>query len=165
MAIEPKERQKRWDELCRDPSLNGLPYKTETNRRGQLILTPISVSRSMRVSSVMRELDSCAPGGRSLPSFAIATPGGTKVPDVVWASDGRLAEMQETGDPTTLAPEICVEVMSDSNDWEEMQEKRRLYREAGAEEVWVVTKKGEVRFFAGEELEESSVAEEFPSEL
>ena len=61
-----------------------------------------------------------------------------------------LAEMQETGDPTTLAPEICVEVMSRSNDWEEMHDKRRLYREAGAEEVWIVTEENEIRFFAGE---------------
>ena len=160
-----REHQKRWEELCRDPSLNGLPYKTETNRRGQLILTPISVSRSMRMSSVMRKLDSCAPGGRPLPSFAIATPGGTKVPDVVWTSGGRLAEMQETGDPTTLAPEICIEVMPEPSDWEEIRTKRKLYLEAGAEEMWVATEENEVRFFAGEEMEESSVVEEFPSEL
>jgi len=160
-----KERQKRWEELCRDPSLNGLPYKTETNRRGQLILTPISVSRSMRMSSVMRALDNHLSEGESYPSFAIATPGGTKVPDVVWASGGRLADMKETGDPTTLAPEICVEMMSRSNNWDEMHDKRRLYLEAGAEEMWIVTEEDEIRFFAGEELERSDVAPEFPSEL
>ena len=110
----------------------------------------------------MRALDDHLSEGESYSSFAIATPGGTKVPDVVWASDGRLDEMQKTGDPTMLAPEICIEVMSDFSDWEE---KRHLYLEAGAEEVWVVTEENEVRFFAGEEMEESSVVEEFPSEL
>ena len=109
-ASQAEEHQNRWDKLCRDPNLSDLPYKTETNRRGQLILTPISVSRSTRMSSVMRGLDSCAPGGRSLPSFAIVTPAGAEVPDVVWASGGRLVEMKKTGDPTTLAPEICIEV-------------------------------------------------------
>ena len=54
--------------------------------------------------------------------------------------------MQKTGDPSTLAPEICVEVTSEPSDWEEMRSKRELYREAGAEEVWVVDE-GTVRFF------------------
>jgi len=110
VAIKLKEHQNHWDKLCRDPSLSDLPQKTETNSRGQIILTPVSVSRSTRMSSVMRGLDSCAPGGRSLPSFAIVTPAGAEVPDVVWASGGRLVEMKKTGDPTTLAPEICIEV-------------------------------------------------------
>ena len=55
--------------------------------------------------------------------------------------------------------------MSEPGGWEEMEEKRQIYREAGAEEVWVVTEEGEVRFFAGEEQEESEIAEGFPSEL
>ena len=84
---------------------------------------------------------------------------------MVWASGGRLAEMKQTGDPTTLAPEICIEVMSDSNDFEEMHEKRRLYLEAGAEEVWIVTEDREVRFFAEEEMEHSEIAYDFPSRL
>ena len=163
--MKVREQQNRWDELCRDPSLGDLPYKTETNRRGQLILTPASVSRSMGMSSVMQALDGCLFRGKSYPSFAIATPEGVKVPDVAWASDGRLAEMKETGDPTTLAPEISIEVTSKFNDWEEMEEKISLYREAGAEEVWVVDEEGDVRFFADEELEESRLAEGFPSEL
>lgn len=165
MAIKLKEHQNHWDELCRDPSLGDLPYKTEINRRGQIILTPVSVSRSTRMSSVMRALDGCLSGGKSYPSFAIAMPQGAEVPDVVWASGGRLVEMKETGGPTTLAPEICIEVMSEPGGWEEMEEKRQIYREAGAEEVWVVTEEGEVRFFAGEEQEESEIAEGFPSEL
>jgi len=73
--------------------------------------------------------------------------------------------MQATGDPTTLAPEICVEVMSGSNDFEEMHEKRRLYREAGAEEVWIVTEDREVRFFGTEQMEHSELAHDFPSRL
>ena len=113
----------------------------------------------------MQALDGCLSGGESYPSFAIATPEGVKVPDVAWASDGRLAEMKETGDPTTLAPEICIEVTSKFNDWEEMKEKRQIYLEAGAEEVWIVTKEGGLWFFADEELEESRLAEGFPSEL
>jgi len=43
--------------------------------------------------------------------------------------------MRETGDPPTLAPETGVKVLSEVNTETEMPEKRRLYREAGADEV------------------------------
>ncbi len=46
-----------------------------------------------------------------------------------------------------------------------MHAKRDLYREAGAEEVWIVTEDGDVHFFADEELQASGIAKEFPSEL
>jgi hypothetical protein len=38
-------------------------------------------------------------------------------------SRDRWAQMQKTGDPSTLAPEICIEVMSEPSDWEEMRSK------------------------------------------
>lgn len=79
-------------------------------------------------------------------------------------SRDRWEQMQNTGDPSTLSPEICVEVMSESNDWEEMRSKHELYREAGAEEVWVADE-GEVRFFGEEEIGRSRVAPGFPDQL
>jgi len=76
-----------------------------------------------------------------------------------------LSEMEQTGDPTTLAPEICVEVMSESNDWDEMNEKRPLYLEAGAEEVWIVDREGRIQFFREEELEMSDIVPDFPKRI
>jgi Uma2 family endonuclease len=73
--------------------------------------------------------------------------------------------MKETGDPPTLAPEICVEVMSDANTMDEMREKRALYREAGADEVWIVDQDGQVRFFGEEEKERSDLMPDFPSHV
>jgi Uma2 family endonuclease len=70
--------------------------------------------------------------------------------------------MQETGDPTTLAPEICVEVLSESNTAEEMEEKRAVYFDAGADEVWLVDLDGQVRFFGEAEMEESVLAPGMP---
>jgi Uma2 family endonuclease len=70
--------------------------------------------------------------------------------------------MAATGDPTTLAPEICIEVLSASNTVDEMKAKRRLYREAGADEVWIVEQDGRVRFFEDEEVEQSAIAPSFP---
>ena len=160
-----KEHQTHWDKLCRDPSLNDLPYKVETNKRGQLILTPTSTQRSRHMSAIMRALSEHAPEDSSLPSFAIATPLGVKVLDVVWMSEQRWEEMQQTGDPSTLAPEICVEVMSDSNTWAEMEEKRSLYLEAGAKEVWIVDEEGEIHFFAEKKLGHSHLAPDAPTHL
>ena len=73
--------------------------------------------------------------------------------------------MRETGAPSTLAHEVCVEVMSDSNDWEEMHQKRQLYLRAGAREVWVVGQSGRVRFFEEEETQRSELAPEFPPQV
>jgi Uma2 family endonuclease len=71
----------------------------------------------------------------------------------------------KTGDPSTLAPEICVEVLSEVNTDAEMQEKRQLYREAGTGEVWLVADDGSVRFFADERLDRSTVAPDFPERV
>ncbi len=160
-----EEHQARWQEVAANPALQDLPYKVETNHRGQLVLSPQTNRHSLQQKAVEKKLDVLLSDGEAFPEWAIATAGGTKQADVIWASDERLRDMRETGDPTTLAPEICVEVMSDANDWDEMDEKRRLYREAGAEEVWVVTGEGEVRFFAGEEIEASEIAPSFPDQV
>ena len=103
--------------------------------------------------------------GVTPPEFAIVTPKGMKAPDVVWISADRRQELKKMGDPTTLAPELCIEVMSNANDWDEMMEKRALYREAGAEEVWIVTREGRVRFFGDEEREASRIAPGVPNEI
>jgi hypothetical protein len=46
-----------------------------------------------------------------------------------------------------------------------MHSKRALYLEAGAEEMWVVTEDGEVRFFGAEEMEESGLVPGFPEQV
>lgn len=125
-AAGAKERQSRWHEIVRDSSLQHLPYKVETNGRGQIVLSPHKNRHSFLQKAVLDLLDEHTPDGVGLPEFAIATPPGVKVPDVVWMSEGRWEEMQKTGDPTTLGPEICVEGLSGSNNPEDTAEKRAL---------------------------------------
>lgn len=168
-----KEHQEHWDEIVRDPALQDLPYKVETNSRGQIVLSPQKNRHSLRQEAVQDLLRDHAPEGFTPPEFAIATPEGVKVPDVVWMSLDRQREMEQTGDPSTLAPEICVEVLSSSNTEEEIREKRELYFEAGAEEVWIVTEDEQIRFFGREEMERtdsgrvqaSEIAPECPAHL
>lgn len=162
---EAKSHQERWKEITDDPLLSELPYKVETNARGQILLSPHTAHHSDQQGDLITLLGQHAPGGLVRPEFPIATEKGTKLPDVVWITEERRDEMRDSGDPPTLAPEVCVEVMSDSNDWDEMHEKRGLYRQAGAEEVWVVDQEGGVRFFAEEEMEGSKLVPDFPDHL
>ncbi len=160
-----EKHQERWQKIVDDPLLSDLPYKVETNRRGQIVLSPHKNRHSRQQKLILKRLDSLLQSGEAFPEWALATSEGVKVPDVIWASASRLDEMEETGDPATLAPELCVEVMSESNDWDEAHEKRALYREAGAEEVWIVEKDGSVRFFADDELGHSELAPDFPQSI
>ena len=128
-------------------------------------MSPHKNRHARRQKRIEKQLDSILPSGEAFQGWAIATASGTKQADIIWASDERLKEMEETGDPTTLAPEICVEGMSESNDWEEMEAKIPLYREAGAEEIWIVEQDGRVRFFATEELGELTLAPDVPTSM
>ena len=165
MPTTTTRAQKRWREIVADPLLRELPYKVETNAQGQIILSPHENSHSFRQKAIQDLLDEHAPGGFSPPAFAIATDQGVKVPDVVWMSSGRREKMEATGDPSTMAPEICVEVLSESNTVEEMEDKRALYRDVGAEEVWIVEPDGQIWFFIDEEQEQSSIAPDCPDHV
>ena len=60
------------------------------------------------------------------------------------------------------APEICVEVLSPSNSAEDIELKRRLYFEEGAQEIWICGLEGQMKFFSPVgELEASKVCPKF----
>ncbi|MEF8941057.1 MAG: Uma2 family endonuclease [Salinivenus sp.] len=157
------KQQAHWQEIVGDPSLRDLPYKVETNERGQLLLSPHSNRHSKLQTRLFLLLQEHAPAGLISVEYALATPEGVKAPDVVWMSPGREETMSETGDPSTIAPELCVEVMSASNTEEELAQKRQLYRDIGAEEVWIVSEDGTIRFFGEEERENSQIAPSCPA--
>ncbi|MCS3637861.1 Uma2 family endonuclease [Salinibacter ruber] len=160
-----EEHQEQWQEIVADPILRDLPYKVETNHRGQIVLSPHTTHHARQQKRIQETLDALLDAGEAFSEWPIATAGGTKQADVIWASETRFENMEETGEPPTLAPEVCVEVMSASNDWDEMEEKIALYRDAGADKVWVVDETGRVHFFADEELEQSDRAPDFPDTL
>jgi hypothetical protein len=64
----------------------------------------------------------------------------------------------------TTAPEICVGVLSPSNTTAEIDEKRALYFDAGAIEVWVCNLDGAMSFFSGvnNQISTSSLCPDFP---
>ena len=155
-----------WAQVCEDPSLQNLPYKVETNRHGQVVLSPHKRYHSRLQARIVDELRDQAEGGVRFVELAVDTPEGAKVPDVAWMSDKRNASIPEDAEPAPIAPEICIEVRSTSNTDAEIEQKRALYFEAGAEEVWLCDREGQLRFFNAEgERAHSSRVPSFPRNL
>lgn len=137
-----------WSRALRDPQLRDLPYKIETNEYGQLVLSPHKVRHSRaqtRLTDLLRDYLQ-RPGERAV-EFAIATRGGVKVADVIWISDRRWRQIPEGAEASTVAPEICIEVLSGGNTEREIHDKRALYFAAGAEEFWTCDESGLMRFY------------------
>jgi Uma2 family endonuclease len=157
-----------WRRALVDPSLRDLPYKVETNEHGQLVLTPHKPRHSLqqgRIAALVRELAPAAglPAGEATTEFAVETTGGIKVPDVVWISAERLTGLPDDAEASPVMPEIAVEVLSRANTPAEIAEKRRLYFEAGAREVWTCDLEGRLAFHnAGGELPASELIPSFP---
>jgi Uma2 family endonuclease len=160
-----REQQERWHEIVNDPLLNDLPYKVKTNARGQILLSPHTLQHADAQGRLLDLLRTHTDEGRGFPKFPVCTEAGIKQIDVAWTDSDRISRIRDSGDPPTVAPNICIEVMSDANDWEEMHEKRALYREAGAEEVWIVDRDEQIHVFRDDEREHSDLVHEFPSSL
>jgi Uma2 family endonuclease len=65
-----------------------------------------------------------------------------------------------------VAPEVCVEVLSMSNSEYEMEVKRKLYFEQGAEEFWICDDYGNVSFYNSKrKLKKSKMFPEFPKKV
>ncbi|MFP4032315.1 MAG: Uma2 family endonuclease [Desulfococcaceae bacterium] len=151
-----------WQEVCEHPSLKDLPFKIELNEWGQVVMSPAKVYHSAYQAEITRRLPQ---NGRVLTECAIQTPKGVRVADVAWASPGRFAIIKGETSCST-APEICVEILSETNTGGEMTEKRDLYFAAGAEEVWTCDPEGRVRFYIpGEERNRSPRFPEFPNQI
>lgn len=138
---------KRWDEIGRDRDIAAFSGRCETNRTGHVLLSRyLPFEHGARMAEVALQMRHYLPHGKTTVECPISTSEGIKVADVVWISKARL---KQVGGRAALkgAPEICVEVLSKSNTREEIEEKRRLYFEAGAKEVWLCGRTGRMLFF------------------
>ena len=62
------------------------------------------------------------------------------IPDLVWVSDQRLAEIEDEAGHFTDFPELIVEVLSsgEKNIYRDKQAKLKLYSQGGVREYWIV---------------------------
>ncbi|KJV06005.1 Uma2 family endonuclease [Methylocucumis oryzae] len=154
-----------WQEVCSNPHLKNLPFKIELNEYGHIVMSPMKVLHSLLQGKIEKLLLHFTKGGEAFPECAIFTPKGTKVADVVWVSEQRLQIIKYETE-CSIAPEICIEVMSDSNTEKEMLEKMQLYFAQHAEEFWLCDQQGGMRFFAPNmELLHSEKFPDFPKKI
>ena len=118
------------------------------------------------VARIIELLHGHLPAGRALAETPVVTSDGVKVTDAAWISARYAAEL-EGQHPAALerAPEICIEVLSPSNTAEEMAEKRALYLEAGAQEVWLCGLDGKIAFYTPGPSAQSAICIGFPGKI
>ncbi len=154
-----------WQEVCEHPNLKNLPFKIELNEYGKIIMSPVKLYHSGLQGEIEFILRQLLPEGKALPECAIKTSKGTKVADVAWVSSPLWEKIKQAIE-APVAPEICIEVISTSNTQKEMNEKKALYFEAGAIEVWFCNQDGVMQFFnESHELIHSIVVPEFPLKI
>ena len=142
-------------------------WKIETNAQRQILLMPSpGLRHQASETEIMLLLMRLLPAGRPLPEVGVQTSDGTKEPDVIWTSRERLLQLRDAPSFPS-APELCVEVISPRNTPQEIEEKRHLYFEAGAQEVWVCDEEGDLTFFVAPEtaIPRSRLCPEFPARI
>lgn len=154
-----------WKELCLDRRFQDLPFKIELNRQGQIIMSPTRTLHGYYANIIARLLEKHTTSGKVLVECAVETTDGTKEADVVWVSDERFALIRDEFS-CSVAPEICVAILSPSNSKAEMVAKKDLYLKAGAKEYWLCGEDGQLRFFnRTKELDVSKLCPDFPKEI
>src|SRR2546426_2216022 len=173
LELPPQKAQtafnlRRWAELLADRELTKFEGRVETDRYGHVIMSPPPApTHGSFQSRIATLLDRYVTTGRVLTECPISTADGVKAADVAWASP---ALVRELGRRVCFphAPEICVEVISPSNTDAEIQEKRALYFDAGAKEVWTCAESGVMSFFGGSgarSMRASKICPEFPKRV
>ncbi len=116
------------------------------------------------IIGLFREL---MPDGLLGADLSLQTEDGVKVPDAAWMSFEYYQRQEAETGAYPEAPEIVVEILSESNTRAEMRQKARLFFNRGSREFWIVERDGRVRFFTGvdEEIPQSPLCPAFPTQL
>lgn len=154
-----------WQQVLEDKSLQDLPYKIELNRWGQIVMSPAKSRHSILQGEIEHLLRTLIPKGRVLPECPIQTSDNVKVADVAWLSQRRYEKVKGE-DVYSVAPEICVEILSVSNSVDEMMTKKVLYFERDANEFWLCDANGGMSFYTKDgKSDKSKMIPEFPNKI
>jgi Uma2 family endonuclease len=160
--------ERRWAELVVDPVFQKFQGSIETDRHGQVIMSPPPAGQHVRRQNrITHLLQTLLPEGEALTNCPVSTADGVQIPDSSWLRKSTVAEL---GNRVCFpkAPEICVEVRSPDNSERAMLEKAALYFDAAAKEVWLCDKFGRMTFFDspnGKPMPFSKLCPLFPSEI
>ena len=121
--------------------------RIETDRHGHIILfRPSDFLHGCYQAELAFRLKALLPAGEIVIACPISTADGVKAADVAWISRARCSTSVEE-DCLTQAPEICVEIVSPINTRAEMAERKALFFDAGADEVWFCDQTGKMAFY------------------
>lgn len=154
-----------WERLVNDPTLAEAIEKVESDRDGNLIMSPPpGMPHRLRQDHINQLLKRHLSEGGSLVEGSVSTPEGVKAPDVVWYRPER-ARAVEAGDAILPehAPDLCVEVLSPSNSARHLRTKMKAYFGVGVREVWVCDRQGKMSFYGPQgPLQRSAICPAFP---
>lgn len=154
-----------WQQVCKSQELQNLPYKIELNRQGQIIMSPASVKHVLFQGKIIGLLNALGVEGLVVPEFPVATRDGVKVADVALLTLEQVALVGEYI-ASSIAPLLCIEVLSPSNTLLEMEHKKELYFTQGAEEFWLCDESGIISFYDKKgQLPYSKLVVDFPLKL
>lgn len=157
-----------WDRIVDDPQWNDVLEKIETDRDGNLIMSPRPRTRHrIRQDRINLPLKQLLPEGGSFTEGVASTGQGVKVADMVWypADHAQQIEDNDVSLPD-FAPDICVEVQSPKNSKPSIEKKTVAYFAVGVREVWICGRKGKMSFYGPQgPLARSAFCPEFPEEI
>ena len=148
--------------ICENPVLANLPFKIQTDKWGNILMSPASNRHGIYQAKIVALLSRLMQTGIVIAGCSVETSEGTKVADVAWASTQFIQANQDMT-PFIEAPEICIEIISPSSTTAEMDEKKELYFARGCKEFWLCGSEGTMKFYKNTaELEHSLIFTEFP---
>lgn len=158
-----------WEEILADPDLAKLEQRIETDRHGNIMMSPRPGNpHSFKQSDIYYFLRQLLPDGKAQVEVPISTSDGVRAADVTWTSNERFPEIYDER-AYRAAPDICVEVISPRNSAREMADKKALYFDAGAREVWLCQLDGSLEFFGADDHElkllHSKICPDFPGHI
>lgn len=152
-----------WASICENPDLANLPYKIQTDKWGNIVMSPATNTHGIFQAKIITLLSRLMTSGTVISECSVQTSEGTKVADVAWASK-QFILANKGSTPFMEAPEICVEILSPSNTKAEMNEKKELYFARGCQEFWLCGSDGTMQFYKNTgELARSLIFAEFPA--
>ncbi len=156
-----------WEEICADPLLAKLPYRIESDKWGNIVMSPPpGFKHSGYQGKIIVLLSRLLPHGEALGECPVRTAEGVKATDAAWMSHERIQKRPMSSAPCLVAPEICVEVRSPSNSKREITEKFALYFGKEAAECWMCDKDGAITFYDVDgSILHSRICPEFPVKL
>jgi Uma2 family endonuclease len=161
--------RKVWARLVNDPGFRGVLEKIETDRDGNLIMSPPPADpHIVRQNLIAKTLDRLLPEGLWLVNGTVSTPEGVKIPDTVWYGKDRVAARAAAPDEllSRIAPDVCVEVLSPCNTAREIRDKTAAYFAVDVQEVWTCDRDGKMSFFTPQgPLQRSTICPDFPREI